>query len=140
MWITGKVSDLVLRDVGDVEGRLERQEIYITEHSKLIISQINRAGRFSLVQGSFKFAENFYLHFSLFTAALQEFFNFCDSLVDYFQVRKTKLSIDSVDVTQRINSVGDVGDIAVLKAADNVSNGVNLPNMLKEFIAETLTL
>lgn len=56
------------------------------------------------------------------------------------EIGEQKLGVDDVDVVQRVDAAGDVDDLRVREAADDVEDGVGLADMAEELVAETFTL
>ena len=77
-------------------------------------------------------------------ASLSPVFAFFSRFTTRFSSESRSASInsglDGVDIGERIDLAFDMGDIAILEAAYNVGDGVALPNIAKELVAQTLTL
>ena len=73
-------------------------------------------------------------------AALGGLLRLVDAPLDHLDVRHDELKVDDVNVAQGIGTALNVGDVRVVKAADNVNDGVRGTDVGKEFIAETLAM
>ena len=51
--------------------------------------------------------------------------------------KELTLSVDDFNIRCRINLIGDVSDIFIFKASDNVGNRVRLPNVCEKLISQT---
>jgi len=61
-------------------------------------------------------------------------------LVDGLQVGQGEFGVDHLDVGDRVDPAGDVHDVLVLEAADDVGDRVALPDVGKELVAEPSAL
>ena len=57
-----------------------------------------------------------------------------------FQVRQHQLGLDHVGIAQRIDGAFDMRHVAVLEAAQDVDDGVDLADIGQELVAQALTL
>jgi len=53
-----------------------------------------------------------------------------------FEVGEEELGVDDVDVMERVDAAGDVDDLGVVEAADNVTDGVGGADVAEELIAK----
>ena len=56
------------------------------------------------------------------------------------QIGKRKLRIDCFNIGQWVYFIGNMNDVWVLKAPDDMCNGVGLANIRQKLIAKTLAL
>ena len=73
-------------------------------------------------------------------AALHVLGDFFAPLFDRFDVGQHQFGVDDFDVAHRINAAGDVHDVGVFKAADDMDDGVHLADVGKKFVAETFAV
>jgi len=62
------------------------------------------------------------------------------TLVDGVEVGEEELGVDDVDVVEGVDSAGDVDDLGVGEAPDDVEDGVGGADVAEELIAEAFTL
>ena len=133
-------SDFVLGDVRDIERRLERQEIHLLDELEVILGEVDLACRRALVERSLDAAQDLVLDLRLFVAGLRDLRELHDALLDDLEVSEAELRLDDVDVAQRVDAALDMRDVRVDKAAHDVCDGIDLADVLEEFIAEALAL
>ena len=63
-----------------------------------------------------------------------------DAALHHFQVRHHQFQVDDVDVPGRVAAALYVDDIGVVKAAHHVDDGVGLPDVGQELVAQALPL
>ena len=66
--------------------------------------------------------------------------NLCNSSVENLNIRKDQLQIDGLDITCRINGTVDVDNIGILETAHYMYNRIDLPDIGKELVSESLSL
>ena len=133
-------SDFVLGDVRDVERRLERQEIHLLDELEVILGEVDLACRRALVERGLDAAQDLVLDLRLFVAGLRDLRELHDALLDDLEVSEAELRLDDVDVAQRVDAALDMRDVRIDEAAHDVCNGIDLADVLEEFIAEALAL
>ena len=133
-------GDFVLGDVRDVERRLERQEVHLLDELEVILGEVDLACRRALVERSLDAAQDLILDLRLFVAGLRDLRELHDALLDDLEVSEAELRLDDVDVAQRVDAALDMRDVRVDEAAHDVCNGIDLADVLEEFIAEALAL
>ena len=133
-------GDFILSDVRDVERRLERQEVHLLDDLEVILGEVDLARRRSLVERGLDAAQDLVLDLRLFVAGLRDLGELHDALLDDLEVCEAELCLDDVDVAQRVDAALDMRDVRVDKAAHDMGDGVDLANVLEEFIAEALAL
>ena len=84
--------------------------------------------------------EDLHLMGELLVAALHGLLRLVDAALHHFDVRHDQLQIDDVDIPQRVGGAFHVVDVAVLKAADNMDDGVGGADIAEELVAQTLAL
>ena len=72
--------------------------------------------------------------------ALQGFRGLLHPALDHLQVRHHQLHVDDVDVPPGVRAALHVNDVLVVKAADHVDDGVGLPDVGQELVAQALPL
>ena len=61
--------------------------------------------------------------------------------VDHFQVRHDELQVDDINIPQRIRAGPlDMGHIRIIKAADDMDDGIRIADVRQEFIPQALAL
>ena len=73
-------------------------------------------------------------------AALEAFLRLFQPPVDHFQVRHDELQVDNINIPQRIRAALDMGHIRIIKAADDMDDGIRIADVREEFIPQTLAL
>ncbi len=62
------------------------------------------------------------------------------ALLDGLQVGQDQFGGDDLDVPHRVNVAGDVDDVRVFEAADDMDEGVHLADVAEELVAEALAV
>ena len=132
--------DLVLRKVGDVDGLLQGQQVGLGDDGELLGIVGVGAGQLALVQVLQQTGKELGLGGELLVAALHGLLALVDAALHHLDVGHDQLQVDDVDVTQRIGAALDVGDIAVLEAANHMDDGVGGADVAEELVAQTLAL
>ena len=63
-----------------------------------------------------------------------------DFLLDAFEIGHDELGRDGLDVADGINGTGDVMDVFVFEAANDLDDGVDFADVSEEFVAKTFAL
>lgn len=82
-----------------------------------------------LLEG-FEFGDGVFVGFGVFADSL-------DALFDLSEVGKDEFKINDVDISEGIDGFVDVGDIGVMKASDDVDDGIDFADVGKELVAES---
>ena len=98
------------------------------------------AGRRALGECSLDAAQDLVFDLRLFVAGLRDLRELHDALLDDLEVSEAELRLDDVDVAQRVDAALDMRDVRVDEAAHDMGDGVDLADVLEEFIAEALAL
>ena len=132
--------DLVLAEVGHIDGLLQGQQIALGDDCELLGVVGVGAGQLALVQVLQQAGQQSGLGGELLVAALHGLLALVDAALHHLDVGHDQLQVDDVDVTQRIGAALHMGDIAVLEAADNMDDGVGGADVGQELVAQTLAL
>ena len=65
--------------------------------------------------------------------------NLCNSSVENLNIRKDQFQIDGLNITRRINGTVDVDNIGILETTHYMYNRIDLPNIGKELVSESLS-
>jgi len=76
----------------------------------------------------------------LLVAALGPFLQGDNAPLQTFEVGEHQLGLDRLDVGDRVDAAFDMGDVAVLEAAHDMGDGVALPDVGEELVAQALAL
>ncbi len=131
--------NLVLAHVAGINNRLsEMRATSLSSCRRPRRGQMN--GRFFRFQGGHK--EPLKRSTSL-ASDLSPFIIFCESVdtaFKHFHIGKNQLEIYGFNVSCGVDRTVHMDNVVVFKAADNMNNGVNLADMGKEFVPQSLAL
>ena len=97
------------------------------------------AGQLAAVQVLLERGEKVHLMLKL-LITLQGLRGFFHPALHHLQVRHHQLHVDDVDVPPGVRAALHVNDVLVVKAADHVDDGVGLPDVGQELVAQALAL
>src|SRR5690606_3997568 len=101
--------------------------------------EAHAAYRLAFVQYRQQTLEDVQLGLGLLVTALGHPLDPLDGLFHGVHVGEGKLGVDYFDVGGGVNLVGDVDDVAVVKAAHHMGDGVGLANVGQELVAQAFT-
>ena len=136
----GGRTQFILSHIAGKDGRLVREQEKPLEQFGLCVADIQGERRFALVQmrqqpvNQRDFGLRFRIphpRFFLLGRAL---------LLQSGQICQDQLRRNRLDVPHRINRAGHMVDVAILKTADHLHNGVHLANMTEKLISQSLAL
>ena len=140
MLVAGRVSNLALRNVGNVQHRLHGQQMQLAQELLLLLGKTKTACRHSLGQTSHNLFHNSLLQLNLLIAGLCQLHQTLLTLFNRFHICQAQLSVDDFNIAQRVNAALNVGDVAILKAAYNLSYSVHLADVGQELVAQAFAL
>ena len=127
-----------LLDVAHIEHRLGRQESERLEEVVLLTADAGGAGRAALLEfGQRPLGQRQQL-FGLLVVALGLLLHRQNATLEAFEVSQHQFGLDRLDVGERINTVLDMGDVAVLEAAHDMGDRVAFADIGEELVAEAL--
>ena len=130
-----------LVDVGDVEHGLGGDEVEVAGGGALVVGQVDGAGGLAGFEREFEFGDGGGFGFELgVLGVLGEFFEALRALFYGVEIGEQELGVDGVDVGQGVDAAGDVDDLGVVEAADDVRDGVGRPDVTEELVAEAFAL
>ena len=132
------LAQIALGDVGGVEHGLFGEQEQGLGIGLLLLAKGHGAGGQALVQRVGDLLEDLHLLAGLGVAGLGDLAGAVHALLHGLQVGVDQLEVDGLHVTHGIDGAVDVGDVFVLKAADDVHDGVHLADVGEEFVAQTL--
>ena len=132
--------DLVLAQVGNVDGLLQGQQVTLGDDGELLGVVGVGASQLALVQVLQQALQQLTFGSELLVAALHGLLALVDAALHHLDVRHHQLQVDDVDVAQRIGAALHVGDIAVLEAANHMDDGIGGADVAQELVAQTLAL
>ena len=130
--------DLVLAQVGNVDGLLQGQQVRLGDDGELLGIVGVGPGQLALVQVLQQALQQLGFSSELLVAALHGLLALVDAALHHLDIGHDQLQVDDVDVPQGIGAALDVGDVAVLKAADHVDDGVGGADVGQELVAQAL--
>ena len=92
-------------------------------------------GRFAVVEVVGEFAEDGGFGNGGFVAAFGVFGAAGDAVLDGFQVGKDEFCGDGFYVADGVDGAGDVVDVWIVKAANDLDDGVDFADVAEEFVA-----
>ena len=133
-------TQFILSHIAGKDGRLVREQEKPLEQFGLRVADIQGERRFALVQmrqqpvNQRDFCLRFRIphpRFFLLGRAL---------LLQSGQICQDQLRRNRLDVPHRINRAGHMVDVAILKTADHLNDGIHLANMTEKLISQSLAL
>ena len=135
--VAGKIRFAEIRRVDD---RLVGKQGAVGNQLFFFLAAFKVAGGFSLAQPGVQTLEEGGLRQRLFIAALGRLFAAVDPTLHQVDIGKHQLQVDGLDIPRRADIPADMDDLTVPEAADDVDDGIHLPDVGKEFVAQTLAL
>ena len=132
--------DLVLTQVGNIDGLLQSQQVRLGDDGELLGIVGVGPGQLALVQMLQQTGQQLGLGGAFLVAALHGLLALVDAALHHLDVGHDQLQVDDVDVPQGIGAALHMGDVAVLEAADHVDDGVGGADVGQELVAQALTL
>ena len=133
------VCKIILCYVCCIDDRFAGQQVVLGDpFFFVLILQFHQNSIFSILEQFFQAL----LEFELFCCLFVHSCGFCcfgNTALEYFKVCEDQLKVDGLDVTERIDTAVYVDDIWILKASDNVNNGVYLTDVGKELVSKSLS-
>lgn len=128
-------------DVGDVHRRLDREEEERAHDGDLFGRELHGTGGTAFVEGGQELLEHEHeLEGFLVAAGAGLLAVAVEGLFDGLKVGEGEFGVDDVDVVKRIDLAGDVNDVVVGEATDDVGDGVALADVGEELVAEAFAL
>ena len=135
------VFKTVLVDVGHVEDRFYRDEMQVVGGCFLVVGELDRTGRLAVAKGGEQLGEGFGFGLDLVVGGVFDgLLDLCPALFGGFKVGQQQLGVDDVHVVQGIDAAGDVDDIGIVEAADDVADSVGGANVAEELVAQAFAL
>ena len=128
----------ILGDVGYIDDGLERQKGRIAERSQFVLGQISRTGRLAGRQRRIHLLKGRDRYCQRLIAVAQKFLQGGEALFHKFQISEDQLHVDGIHVAHGIDRAVHMDDVAVIKTADYVQNGIYFADMGQELVAESL--
>ena len=135
------IGEIILCYVCCIDGRLCREEVVSLKPDLcvIIIRHLKSSRHLSIFQmcldclNKFQFLGKCLIHSCLLG-------NLCNSSVENLNIRKDQFQIDGLNITRRINGTVDVDNIGILETAHYMYNRIDLPDIGKELVSESLSL
>ena len=102
--------------------------------------EVEGDGRFAVVEVGGEFAEDGSFGGGDFVAAFGVFGAAGDAVLDGFQVGEDEFCGDGFYVADGVDGAGDVVDVRIVEAADDLDDGVDLADVAEEFVAQSFAL
>ena len=135
------VLKAVFAHIGNKHHGLQSKETVILDQQLLFVSQRHRAGGLAFIQDGLKLFQHSNQLSGFFVSTLLGLLApLLDLLLNDGEVRESQFRIDDFNVGRRIHFAGHVNNVVVLKAADDVGNGVALTDVGEELIAQAFAL
>ena len=129
-----------LAEVCHIDDRLIGKQRAIGDELFFFLSAGKIPGGFALAQPLVQPFEERCLGQRLFIAALGCLFAAVDPPFYQVNVGEHQLQVDGLNIPRRANLAADMDDLAVIKAAHHMDDGIHLANMGKELVAQALAL
>ena len=124
--------------VADVEHRLRGDEAEGAHRERLLGGELEAADRAAFVQALEAAPEDLDAKLRLLVAGAGLPAGLVEGALDLLQVGEHQLGADRVDVAERVDRAGDMHDVVVLEAADDLKDRVDLADVREELVAEAL--
>ena len=134
-----QIGEARLVGVGGVDHRLQGQQVAGGDQNRVVLVAFERPGQVAFVQVLLEGGEHVHLMLEL-LVALQRLGSLLHPALDHLQIRHHQLHVDDVDIPPWVRAALHVDDVLVVKAADHVDDGVGLPDVGQELVAQTLAL
>ena len=134
-----QIGEARLVGVGGVDHRLQGQQVGGGDQGRVVLVTGKGPGQIAPVQMLLQCGEHVHLMLEL-LVALQGFRGLLHPALDHLQIRHHQLHVDDVDVPPGVRAALHVNDVLVVKAADHVDDGVGLPDVGQELVAQALAL
>ena len=129
-----------LIDIADVQHRLIGQKIQISDQLALLLIGLDRTSRAALLQRLLELHEQIVATLGVLVASGSLLLAFAYVILYCLQILQLQLCVDNTLVTNWINRAIDVGDVTILKAAQNVDNSIGIADIAQELVTQALTL
>ncbi len=134
------VFKTVFVDVGDIHGRLQRQEAQVFDGRFIFVSQIfQRTQHASVFQLWQTFFQGSQFCFGVFVAAFGFLLYAVNSAFTGIQIGQRQFGIDNIDIVSRIHFVINVDDVVVFEAAHHVADRFGFADVSQELVTQTFT-
>ena len=131
----------LLVHVADVEHRFVGQQVQVGHQAAVLPVQFDRAGAPALFEGGLVLQEQLHGPLGLLVAARRGgLLRLGESVLDGLEVLELQLGVDDPLVAHGVDRPVHVGDVAVVEAAQDVDDGVRVPDVAEEFVAQSLAL
>ena len=87
----------------------------------------------------FYFFQHFHFSFSVFITSFGFFANTENSFVGAVHIRQYQFHIDGIDIVSRINFIGNVDDVFILKTTHYMADGISFADIGQKLIAKALS-
>ena len=139
------IRKVILRNICRIDNRLCRKKIQFPERGDaslliLVFFHIKDDGILPGFQMRFQLCEHFQFPLRVFIPYAGRFCRLGDSAFQNLQIRKNQLQIYGINIPLRIHRTIYVDHIRILKTANHMNNGVTLPDVGKELVAQTFSL
>lgn len=134
--VLGGVSEVALSNVAGKEDGFRAEEAEAFEGHPFVVGKFEGDGGFVFVEVGEEAVDQFNI-FSGFLVAAAGFFDALFFLAfEGGEVGEDKFGIDDLNIAEGVNGTHVVDDVFVLKATDDVNDGVDLTDIGEEFIAK----
>ena len=132
-------GEVGLGDVAGKEHGLRGQQLEEFHHGHFLGRGGEGVGGLAGIQVRGEFLEERQLNDGFLVARLRIFLRLAHALGDRLQVGEHEFGRDHLDVTHRINAAHGMDDIGILKAADDLHDGVDLADGGEKLVAQAFT-
>ena len=130
------ILESFLRNVGDVEVGLAREQVEVADGRPLLLFQLDGPGELAVAEVREQFFAGGEFHLvALAHLALTR--GFLQSPLHLLQIRERQFGVDDLDVSKRIGLACDMDHLVVLKAADHMRKRLHLPDVPKKLVPES---
>ena len=126
--------------IAGVNDRLCREQEPLLRNLLFTFSEFACTNRLEIIQMRKQLLSQGCLFLYTFFTALEKLCRFFGALCNRFAICRNQLKVDGFNVVLRICTVRMADDVRILKAADNMYNGLAFTNMRKELVPKALTM
>lgn len=132
----------ILVHIADIHYRfVGQQEELFSELFVLSVVELDGAAGLTLKEGILVLEKDVHQAFGVFISAGRGLLgDLCEAVFDSLEVFNLELRVDDLFVTDRVHATVHMDDIVVIKAAEDVEDGVSLADIGEELVAETFAL
>ncbi len=133
-------GEAVLVEIRGIDDGLVGEKVGRGDNLALLLVGLKAAGGTSAVHPLDEAAEDLCFLFEFLVAALGVFLRLVLAAAEHFDVGEDELEIDGLNVAHGVVRALVADDVGIIKAADDVNDGVRVADVAEKLVAETFAL